>query len=143
MSRWMTHFLGSLQVMSSFGGTENLFTYYPHLQLPLTHVAHFETLWIILSHIPITKPKQSSRRVLEMLCQTSRVKRGFYNPCPAPLTLAIWDVGACASKLLGKHQQIKPTEIRKREQILQDVLALNPEDFARDVQENYYPTVNM
>jgi hypothetical protein len=129
--------------MSSFGGLENLFTYYPHLQLSLTHVAHFETLWVILSHIPITKPKQSSRRVLEMLCNASRVEKTFYNPCPAPLTLAIWDIGACATRLLGKGQRIKSTELHKREQILQDVLAFRPEETIKDVQERYYAGVNM
>ncbi|KAF2651666.1 hypothetical protein K491DRAFT_681981 [Lophiostoma macrostomum CBS 122681] len=138
MSRWMIHCLGTLQVISSFGGIENLFNYYPHLQLPLIHMAHFETLWIMLSHIPITKPKQSSRRALEMLCTASRASRKFYNPCPEPLTLAIWDIGACATRLLGKGQRIKPTDLHKREQILQDVLAFRHEEAARDVQEKYY-----
>ncbi|KAF2471193.1 uncharacterized protein BDR25DRAFT_313817 [Lindgomyces ingoldianus] len=141
MSRWMVHFLGSVQVMASFGGIENLWTYYPHLQLPLTHVAHFETMWIILSHLPITKTKQASRKSVEMLCEAQFVKRKFYNPCPTPLTLVLWDVGACASRLLRNRTSAMPEDLHKREQILLDVLAFRPEDGTKDVQESYYKDI--
>ncbi|ORY07136.1 hypothetical protein BCR34DRAFT_28320 [Clohesyomyces aquaticus] len=140
LSRWMVHFLGSMQVMASFGGIENLFTYYPHLQLPLTHMAHFETMWIILSHLPITKTKQASRKAVEMLCEAQLVKRKFFNPCPTSLTLVIWDIGACASRLLRNRDAVQVAEdLHKREQILLDVLAFRPEDGTKDVKDTYYP----
>lgn len=137
----MVHFLGTSQVMSSFGGVENLFTYYPHLQLVLTHMAYFETLWVLLSHVPITKPKQTSRRAVEMLCTTTLVKRRFYNPCPASLTLSVWDIGACASKILSPRKPISPSDLSKRDQILLDVLAFRPEDGTKDVKEWYYKDI--
>ncbi|KAF2729876.1 hypothetical protein EJ04DRAFT_58091 [Polyplosphaeria fusca] len=142
MARWMLHFLGSMNVMSSFGGMENLFTYYPHLQLPLTHVAHFETLWVILSHIPLTRPKQASRRALELLCASPDVKRRFYNPCPTILTLAVWDMGACASKLLcDPMESISNADLHMRDRIIRDILAYRPEEGAMDIKESYYKDI--
>ncbi|KAF2183869.1 hypothetical protein K469DRAFT_710248 [Zopfia rhizophila CBS 207.26] len=141
MSRWMLHFLGSIQVMSSFGGIENLFNYYPHLQLPLTHVAHFETVWIILSHVPTTMPKQASRKAVEMLCRASLVKRKFYNPCPSPLLPILWDIGSCASALLGSSSTITPSELYRREKILQDILAYLPGHGIKDVKKAYHKDI--
>lgn len=134
----MIHFLGSLQLMSSFGGIDNLFVYYPHLQLPLTHVAHFETMWIVLSQIPIRKQKQASRRAVEMLCHASHVKRRFFNPCPASLTLIIYDIGALATRILESHNTIALPDSYARKQILHNVLAFQPESGAQDVVDAYY-----
>jgi hypothetical protein len=129
--------------MSSFGGIENLFTYYPHLQLTLTHMAYFETLWIILSQIPVTRAKVASRRSVEMLCHASRVKRSFYSPCPSPLLLSVWDIGACASRMLGSLTPITPVDSHKREKILLDLLAFRPEDGTKDVKDWYYQHIPM
>jgi hypothetical protein len=143
MSRWMMHFLGSVHVMGQFGGIENLFIHYPHLQLPLTHVAHFETVWIIMSHIPLTKPKQASRRALEMLCQASTVKRKFCNPLPSPLLLILWDICTCAAPLLAKNSAPSAAELQKREQILLGALSFLPEDGTKEVKEAYYKDLPM
>lgn len=92
-------------------------------------------MWIILSHIPLTKQKQASRRGLEMLCHSSLAKSKIFNPCPTPLTLAVWDIGACAQRVFGNP--ISFTEMHKREQILLDVLAFQPEDGTAAVLDDY------
>ncbi|KAF2002571.1 hypothetical protein P154DRAFT_618624 [Amniculicola lignicola CBS 123094] len=138
MSRWMIHFLGSMQVMSSFGGIENLFNYYPHLQLPLTHVAHFETMWIMLSYKPLTKPKQTSRRAVEMLCDSAQASKKFFNPIPKSMTLLLWDIGACAQGVLGIHAPFSSASMQWRERILLDALALRPEDGADYIRESVH-----
>ncbi|KAF2016362.1 hypothetical protein BU24DRAFT_409470 [Aaosphaeria arxii CBS 175.79] len=99
LSRWRLHFQGTSQVMHSFGGIENLYLHYPHLQSPLMHAAHIETFWIILSPYSITRPKQACRKAVDLLCHASSVQKRFFNPCPTPLTLAVWDIGYFASKL--------------------------------------------
>lgn len=43
MSRCTVHTLGSMHVMSSFGGIESLAFYYPHLHIPLLQISLFET----------------------------------------------------------------------------------------------------
>jgi hypothetical protein len=40
----MIHILGSMNVMSSLGGIENLAFFYPHLNVPFFYMAHFETV---------------------------------------------------------------------------------------------------
>jgi len=40
----MIHTLGSMNVMSSLGGIENLSLYYPHLHVPFFYMSHFETV---------------------------------------------------------------------------------------------------
>ncbi|KAF2119142.1 hypothetical protein BDV96DRAFT_596911 [Lophiotrema nucula] len=141
MARWTVHFLGSMNVMSSFGGLENLCTYYPHLQLTLAHMSHFETFWPILSPIAVTRPKQCSRGGLEMVLSAPAVKRRFFNPCPLPLTLVIWDTCACASKLLGDHHVVTVSDLHQREHILLDVMKFRPEDAIQEVKDFYYSDV--
>ena len=141
MARWMVHFLGSMNVVSSFGGMENLCTYYPHLQVTLCHMAHFETMWPILSPTAVTRPKQCSRRGLEMVLSAPAVKRRFFNPCPLPLTLVIWDTCACASKLLGDRHAITVADLHQRERILLNVLNFQPEDGTQEVKDFYYREV--
>ncbi|KAF1961084.1 hypothetical protein CC80DRAFT_229743 [Byssothecium circinans] len=135
MNRWKVHTLGSMHVMSSFGGIENLAFHYPHLQVPFFHVAHFETMWGILSHVPITKPKQITRTALEVLCHSDLVKRKIFNPCPTTLTLALWDVGTCAQTVHGRNHPITFTDMHKREQILLEVLSFQPEDATKSLKD--------
>jgi hypothetical protein len=139
----MVHLLGGLQVIRSFGGIENTFIYYPHLQLYLTHAAYFETQWPILNATPLTRPKQASRRVVEMLCHASALKRRFYNPCPTALTLVMWDIGDLSSKILPSHKPISQAQSRRREEILLRTLAYRPEEGTQEVKESYYKDVTM
>ncbi|KAF2688724.1 hypothetical protein K458DRAFT_151697 [Lentithecium fluviatile CBS 122367] len=138
MSRWMVHTLGSMNVMSSLGGIESLSYYYPHLQAPFFHVSHFETMWIVLSHVPITKPKQATRRALEILSHASLTNRKGFNPCPIPLTLAIWDVGACSQSIFGSGNPISFNDMHKREQILLDVLSFQPRVGSQAAADEYH-----
>lgn len=133
----MVHFLGSLHVMSSFGGIDNLLVYYPHLELPMTHSAHFETFWPVLSHIAITKPKQASRKAVEALCRGSLEKQKFFTPSPPPLRVLVWDIGSCASRILLNHDQVSPSDVSKREQILHAILAFMPRDGSVALIESY------
>ncbi|KAJ4289820.1 hypothetical protein N0V90_011151 [Kalmusia sp. IMI 367209] len=142
MSRWMVHTLGSMHVMSSFGGIENLAFYYPHMHVPLLHVSLFETMWIITSHVPLTKPKQTSRNALELLLHSHFAKSKIFNGCPTPLTLAVWDTAACAQKVFGDGGSISFADMHKRERILMDVLSFQPEDGSRAVKDDYYHHVS-
>ncbi|KAH7125566.1 hypothetical protein B0J11DRAFT_308980 [Dendryphion nanum] len=139
LNRWMLHFLGSLHVMSSFGGIENLLIYYPHLELPMTHAAHFETFWPVLSHIAITKPKQASRKAVEMLCRGSLAKRKFFTPSPPPLRVLVWDIGSCASRMLLNREQASQSDVHKREQILHAILAFQPRDSSLNLMDHFVP----
>jgi hypothetical protein len=87
----------------------------------------------ILFHTPFTKPKQISRTALEMLCCADPVKKRTFNPCPTPLTLAIWDVGAFVQKTFGNGQPIAAMEMYKRDQILFEVLAFDPQAASKDL----------
>src|SRR4051812_38489735 len=82
MSRWLVHFLGAANVVSSFGGLENLIIHYPHLQLKILQEAYFETLWLIVSPMAINRAKINiSRRALEMLCLSPTLQNVFFVPC--------------------------------------------------------------
>ncbi|KAF2267582.1 hypothetical protein CC78DRAFT_541535 [Lojkania enalia] len=141
MARWIVHFLGSTNIMASFGGMETLAMHYPHLRLSLAHVVHLETFWILLSPVPVTRAKQASRKALDLLCNAPEVKHKFFTPCPMPLTLAIWDIGDLASKLLGFNHPITHADLYQRDQILLDVLSYRPEEGCNSVKEFYYKDV--
>ncbi|PVH98040.1 hypothetical protein DM02DRAFT_673662 [Periconia macrospinosa] len=128
MNRWKMHTLGSMHIISSLGGVENLAFHYPHLQVMLFQMAHFETLWVALSHEPITMTKHTTRTALESLCYSPLAKSKCFNPCPTPLTLAMWDLGVCAQKALTSDQPVGLNEMYKRDRILLQVLAFQPKD---------------
>ena len=122
MDRWSVHFHGSLTVLAKFGGVENLTKYYPSLRLTLQNGAYFDTFWMILSHIPTGKSKMASREAVKML-STCQTEEDFYNPCPAPLMLAAWDIGSLASVLVHTRSVNTLEDMNKRERILRNVLA--------------------
>jgi len=72
-----------------------------------------------------------------MLCHSPLTKGKVFNPCPVPLTLAIWDVGACAQKVLGSGNPITFTDQHKREQVLLDVLSFQPRDGSQAFHDEY------
>lgn len=138
MSRWLVHFLGAANVVSSFGGLENLIIHYPHLQLKILQEAYFETLWLIVSPMAINRAKINiSRRALEMLCLSPTLQNVFFVPCPARLTLSIWDIGGIAAKILNSRTTISPADALNRERLLLDVLAFRPEGGPKGVKEAY------
>jgi hypothetical protein len=63
-----------------------------------------------------------------MLCHAPAAQEMTFKPCPVPLTLAIWDLGECAQKVLGSCNPISFAHMHKREQILIDVLSFRPRD---------------
>lgn len=122
MDRWSIHFHGSLTVLAKFGGVENLTKYYPSLRLALQHTSYFETFWIVLSHVPTGKAKMASREAVNML-STYQTEEDFYNPCPAPLILAVWEIGSLASVLIHTRSDNTLEDMDKRERLLRNVLA--------------------
>jgi len=99
-------------------------------------------MWIITSHIPLSKPKQASRNALELLCHSHLAKQKVFNPCPTLLTLAIWEVGQCAQTVLGNSGVIGLSEIHQRELVLLDVLSFNPEDGVIQMKDDYHPDIS-
>jgi hypothetical protein len=122
MGRWSIHFHGSLTVMAKFGGVGTLTKYYPSLKMAFQSMAYFETFWIILSHIPTTKAKMASREAVDMI-MTCQTEQGFYNPCPTPLMLAVWEIGSLSSVFIQGRSAITLGDSNKRERILLSVLA--------------------
>ena len=137
-NRWDIHFSGAMDAINSFGGIRSFATRYPHLRLILAQKAHFETMYLILSHIPITKPKQASRRAVETLCYDSHVRRAYFISSPPRLTLAVYDLGLCARSVLGSGNYITVADMHKRDKILSDVLSFQPEEGVKDLIETYY-----
>ncbi|KAF2710769.1 hypothetical protein K504DRAFT_465825 [Pleomassaria siparia CBS 279.74] len=128
MDRWIVHFSGSMNIMRSLGGIDNLIGYYPSLELPLTGIAFFETFWIVLSHDPTTTTKTASREAVAKLCHRSSQKQRFYNPCPMPLMLAVWDIGTLSSRILQTRDAITFGDMHKRDQVLTNVLSFQPDE---------------
>lgn len=95
-------------------------------------------MWIAVSHIPLTKPKQASRNALELLMNSHFAKNKVFNGCPVPLTFAIWDTATCAQRIFGHGGTITPVEINKRDQILMSVLSFQPEDGTKDVKSEWF-----
>ncbi|CAI6333989.1 unnamed protein product [Periconia digitata] len=133
VDRWVVHAMGSLHIISSYGGIENLCFYYPHLQVLVYHLAHFETMWAALSHIPMTKVKHTTRAALEGLCHSPLVKRKTSNLCPTVLTLAMWDMGVCAQNLLSNDGP-GLAEMYRRDKVLREVLEYQPTNTGFDSQ---------
>ena len=129
--------------MSSFGGIENLYIHYPHLQLSLMHTAHMETFWIVLSPHALNKPKQASRRAIEMLCHASTLKHNFYNPCPTSLTLSVWDIGSWSTRLTSVRDNITSDEVRERDTILRQILSFNISDGVKEIEGAHYKSSEM
>lgn len=104
-------------------------------------------MWIITSHIPLTKPKQASRNALELLIDSNLANSKIFNGCTAHLSLAIWDTAACAQKIFGNSGRIGLADIHARERILVEVLSFQPEDGTKvdkDEQPQYAsPLVNI
>ncbi|KAF1964852.1 hypothetical protein BU23DRAFT_604551 [Bimuria novae-zelandiae CBS 107.79] len=135
--RWDIHFLGAMDVMATFGGIERFATHHPHLRLLLAQKSYFETMCLVLSPIPLTKPKQASRRVVETLCYDPDVRRAYFISFPPRLTLIVYDIGVCAQNIFFNDW----TAIAKgygRDKILADVLSFQPEDGVRSFRETYY-----
>ena len=150
MSRCMVHALGSMQVVSHLGGMEILSATYPHLQIPFFHISHLETvssfvwkmffiysyacqMWIMFSHVPLMKPKQTSRKMLQTLCNSTIAGKKMFNPCPTPLMLAVWDMGACAQRILGSTSPMSSADRCLRDRIFNDVFDFQPEEYAETV----------
>ena len=127
-----------MNVINSFGGIRSFATCYPHLRLILAQKAHFETMYLVLSHLPITKPKQASRRAVEALCYDPHVRRAYFISSPPRLTLAVYDLGLCARSVLGNGNYIAVSDMHKRDRILSDVLFFRPEEGVQDLIETYY-----
>jgi hypothetical protein len=135
--RWDIHFLGAMDVMATFGGIERFATHHPHLRLLLAQKSYFETVCLVLSPIPLTKPKQASRQVVETLCYDPDVRRAYFISFPPRLTLTVYDIGVCAQNIFLNG----PMAIAKgygRDKILSDVLSFRPEDGVRNFRETYY-----
>ena len=116
-----------MNVVQAFGGIDNLIRYYPSIELPLAHEAYFETIWIVISHAPLTRPKVASREAVEMLCRTTYLKRRFYIPCPIALLLNLWDIGSLAAAFLQSPDGITIEDAYSREQLLLNLLSFQPE----------------
>lgn len=118
---------GLSQILSSFGGSEILFVHYPHLQCLLSKLAYFETLWPVLDQVAVTKPRNTSRRVLELICDPSVGTARFYNLYPSKILLSIWDITTCAAAICKSPSPLSPANLQTRESILHDILAFRPE----------------
>lgn len=137
-NRWDIHFLGAMNVIDSFGGIEDFASRYPHLRLILAQKSHFETMYLILSPLPATRPKQASRRAVEELCYDPNVRRSYFVSSPSQLTLALYDMGVCTRNVLGNTSQISVADMYQRDKILSDVLRFQSQDGVKDLSETYY-----
>jgi hypothetical protein len=137
-NRKNVHMAGAMSVVASFGGIENFAVCYPHLRLILAQKAHFETMHLVLSRVPITKPKQASRRALEALCYDPYVRRAYFISSPPRLTLAVYDMGVCARSLLGDDKHISVSDMHAREGTLSAVLYFQLEEGVNDLKETYF-----
>jgi hypothetical protein len=131
------HISGAMNVVASFGGIENFDAHHPHLRLILAQNSHFETMHLVLSHIPITKATQTSRRMIEALCYDPYVRRAYCISSPPRLTLVVYDMGVLARRLFNNSTAISVADMYLRDGILSDVLFFPLEEGIRCLQETY------
>lgn len=78
-----------------------------------------------------------------MLSHAPLAKQKVFNPCPTPLSLAIWDIGSCAQGIFATGSPISFTDMHKREQILSDILSFQPKEGAKAFREEYFTNTSM
>lgn len=117
----------------SFCGSERIIDQYPYMRLPIFHYSQFETYSIGCSYVALTQWKRTSRKAMEGLAQAYGPRSRAFHPCPAPLVLLLWDIGATAAKLLMDIDPIEPCELRHREEILRDAMAFRPAEWAMEM----------
>jgi hypothetical protein len=137
-TKWDVHFLGAMNVIASFGGFDKFAASYPHLRLILAQNSHFETMHLILSPISITTAKQASRQVTRALCYDTAVSRAYFISSPPRLTLALYDIGVCARRILSHKSPITVTDGNERDNILLEVLSFQPEEGIEALLETYF-----
>lgn len=73
-----------------------------------------------------------------MLCHASLIHRKFFSPCPTALTLAMWDIGNWATKLVNFPNKITLEDMFKRESILRQVLSFETAERLKEFTEAYF-----
>jgi hypothetical protein len=89
------------------------------------------------------KPKQASRRAIEALCYDPYIRQAYYIPSAPFLTLAIYDMGACARNVLGSTTCMTVANIHERDRILSGVLAFRCEEGIKDLKDTYFQHIEV